>query len=719
MNKACIARQRASGLRRRIRRLVCCGFASLVVVAGCGGGGGGSGGSAGSSVPVSVSALTVTPDLVSTSIRFTLVSPQNHRVTVAVSVSENRGLTYAPLTVASGSTSGLAATAAGAEFVLTWSPAADLGSTDQSDLRIRIVPQNEVTGSTGTASSSDVFSLGTNLPPVVVSVSTPGVLVGGEIDFTYDVSDAQADMVALTLEYSTDSGATWATASAGVAGDGVSNVTTSVSGVAHTVSWAAQADANGLVSASVLFRITPIDVIAGTAGQSGVFSVNLTAPNLVLLTIGDIPVEMNGSLTYSDSTGGPYNFRLSVPLTGTRLAVEYAAVGGGSALDVASLTVTGDRLLGGSVSAGSNLAPEFDPQASAGAWDIGSSHALPTGSVTFEAAIADTLGNWSSAESLPLNAVTADSASRPFDTADVWWLDFDGDRFSYSFVTGATVTITSSVGANGTVDYLEDLWILGLRTHSPTAECVTLNSNSILLNWAKAETVGRLNVLFGRDFDGTGAGFNSQLTFSLSSSGTSSSIRVGGDDQNAGYTLGRAEYDYRNAAGNSNRSTILGVFVTNLIQAHINSSVTFIVRFSPLIPGRGTPAGEGAIDHVVLDPSFDRLDPGNSIAENDRYDEIYAAIDALARSTAVILAHEIGHSVGLVANGAPPTGLFGGVTGASFSGADTTSLHLDSPGNNIMAAALGFSTSLITGSSAYHFNELNEAYLREWILLKQ
>jgi hypothetical protein len=124
------------------------------------------------------------------------------------------------------------------------------------------------------------------------------------------------------------------------------------------------------------------------------------------------------------------------------------------------------------------------------------------------------------------------------------------------------------------------------------------------------------------------------------------------------------------------------------------------------------------MDVTILGSNFDRDDPGNTSQENDRYDDLALAIDGISRATAVILAHEIGHSVGLVANGPPPTGLFGGEYRASFAGPYTNSYHLDTNNNSIMASALSFLDAITIGINGPAFNLLNLAYLRERILLE-
>ncbi|MEE8143235.1 MAG: hypothetical protein V3T77_09050, partial [Planctomycetota bacterium] len=532
------------------------------------------------------------------------------------------------------------------------------------------------------------------------------------------VRDANEDYVGLLLDYSLNDGLDWEPATPGGAGDGTFSVSTSVGGDSHDVSWSAQVDATGAVEPEVRLRITPVDVQSGTPGETLFFSVNLLAPSLDRFTVGDIPEIMNGSLPYLDGAGNEISFHLGVPSYGFTLNLEYQSALGGGDLDLATLRITADQTLGGVFPAGTNLAPFFNPDLGGGSWTLSEGQSIPLGGVTFETLISDEYGNVSTPLQLFLDVVPASPPARPFSGVDRWWLDFKSDSFSIGSSGGATITVTSTFGANGHDDFLEDLLIVGLGSESPTPQCAALNTNAILATWAKEEILGRLREHFGSSFDGSDEGYAPNLQFSFGVSGTHSSIRVGGDDLNPGFTLGRAQFDYRNAGGNQNRSPVLGVFTTNLIEFYINISPAFRGRFDVLIPGRGLPAGESMVDHVVLYPFFDRMDPGNSPSENSRYDQIASAMDAWGRSVAMVLAHEIGHSIGLCANGSPPLGLFGGVTGPGFSGPYTNSFHFDSPGNNLMASALSFSLSLISGSIGYHFNELNQSYLSEWIILE-
>ncbi|MCA8963010.1 MAG: hypothetical protein KDC38_20950, partial [Planctomycetes bacterium] len=549
------------------------------------------------------------------------------------------------------------------------------------------------------------------------SVSTPTGVRGGVIPFEYTVSDPDGDVVGVQIEYSVN-GDPWQIGTTTADGDGAEAVVTETSPVTRTVHWSAQLDLPGVISSNVLVRVTPIDVLLGTPAQSGALSVNLVAPIVRDLSIGGIPEEMNGSLPVATGGGQEADYLLSVPSYGFQLTLEYTPGVGGGALDLSTLSIRADRPLG-EIPASAELAPRFAVDGDEASWLTESQHAIGYGPVTFRATVKDTYGNVSDTASLTVKAVSATTPNRPFDFNDRWWLDFDGDRFATSFSTGIPMTITTEATPNGVADFDEDLVLLGLRSSAPTPECAAIDSNGRLRAWILTETKGRLDEHYGRSFDGSGDGINPALTFSLDSAGATSSIRVGGDDLSSGFTLGRAQFDYRNLGGNHNRSVTLGVFTTNMIQFYVNSSYSFRNRFDPLIPGRGTPAGEGPYDHIVLAPGFDPLDPGNDPDWVARYDDITAALDGLARSTAAVLAHEIGHSLGLCANDLPPLGLFGGVTAPEFAGPYTTAYHFDSPGNNLMAAALSFSTALISTSSGYRFSPLNEAYLREWIMLEQ
>ena len=702
--------------RRRSLLAIVGALGLALIVGGCSSGGSSGGGASTLINPSSVEEITVVADPSATRIAFTVVSPDRHSMAVRVEISEDRGATYTALTVESGETEALSADTDGERYEVVWRPATDITQFAQSDLRVRVTPRDEVTGEDGLAAESAPFSLGSNTPPDVVAVATPTTTQGGPIDIDYWVRDVDQDHVGIELEYSVDNGASWSNGTLGSGGDGTSAIATTTLGVQRTVVWNAPADLAGATSSQTRVRLTARDIATGGSSISNAFSIDLRAPTIQGLTVGSIPQSMNGSTSYTVGTD-TVDFQLGVPPTGFLLTIDVSPSGSGSPIDPASLSVTADLSAGTGFPAGTELGDRFTFDGNTATWLVDTPGFTVGADVTFTATVADDLGNPSTEETLTVTVVTNGGGQRPFDVLDRWYLNFNSDHFGLSASGSNTISITTTVGGNGIADFEEDLLLLGLRSESPNAAAAAIDTNQLVLDLCKQEVIGRLRELFGRDFDGTTDGFNPNIEFTSTPGGHTSTLRIGGADTGAGLAIGRAQFDHRNSGGNVNDSSILGVFVTNVTEFYVNSSFTFRSRYDALIPGRGTPVGQHTLDGTVLASDFDRLSLSNTTDENDRYDEIWTAIEALGRSTAVIAAHEIGHSIGLCSAGHPPTGHFGGVTEAPFTGTYTTSFHVDTAGNNLMSSALSFGASVNSGPTGYRFNEFNEAYLREWVLI--
>ncbi len=686
------------------------GIILIVGLAGCGGGGGGGGGIA---PPVaSATSLEVTPGIDGTTeLTFEILDPAGSAQIVEIEFSADRGLSYAATALVGLDGNSFTAPPGGGTYQLQWSHGDDLEIPEQSDLRLRVTPREASTGRLGGAAVSAVFGIGANTPPTIVSVTTPVGIQGGLIEFPVVIADAESDYIEILIEYSLDGGSSW---QVGTSGPGNAAVPSSPTGSAQVASWNATVDENDTVSTLAQVRMTAVDIETGGIADTAIFSVQLIDPEIEALTLGAIPNSMNGSTPYA-VPGGLSAFMLRVPTYGFALSIETEPGPGGASVDPATLEVTCNRDLGSAL-AGTDLSTLFSGDDDGQSAVLPASHALPIGVSVFSARVRDVYGNISTWATIALESNPGTSGNLPFDWLDRWWIDFGMDQFAITASGTSSVSVVVTPGANGTPDHIEDLRICGLQSENPLAACVAIGTNARVRGWAEQEVVGRLREAYGADFDGDTAGFAPNLEFTLEQAGSTSGIRIGGDDVEPGFALGRAFFDARNAGPNMNRGPNLGVFSTNLIQFYVNTYY-FRQRFQTLMPGIGTPVGEDSWDVIVLDPNFDRFSPTNHVVANYRYDAIWNAIEAWGRANAVIAAHEIGHSIGLCANGPPPFGLFGGVTSASFSGPYTSSFHLDTPGNNLMASALSFSSSLITGSSGYRFNELNEAYLRHWTLL--
>jgi hypothetical protein len=224
-----------------------------------------------------------------------------------------------------------------------------------------------------------------------------------------------------------------------------------------------------------------------------------------------------------------------------------------------------------------------------------------------------------------------------------------------------------------------------------------LDSGSVGLRFTKRQPIGLLHTqmaLGGYDPEG-------------------SRTRAFGDASTG--VLGRAYYDYRNGnPGERNTSTSpgLGIFPGEmfLYQAKIHQQVwpayqtVFAQRFRPLCPAMGgTPAGSHALDAIVLSPNFDYATA--TTPQRARWQNLMDAADDWATVVGIILAHEVGHSVGLVAPGAAPSGLFG-----------DSSLHDTYAGAaEVMAPSVGYEAML---SLEYQFRDIDLAYMRQRVLLR-
>jgi hypothetical protein len=257
-------------------------------------------------------------------------------------------------------------------------------------------------------------------------------------------------------------------------------------------------------------------------------------------------------------------------------------------------------------------------------------------------------------------------ALRPFETnvnsQQVWFLDFsrDVESFTTGPASGGGIAVSVVAGANGRSDFEDLLRILGLNNEllvggdSINAQVISL-FETLLLGQIGALYAGA-NVTF--TLTQPAGSFNGQASVSYAAVGFSR-ISIAGSSTNAG-VLGIAIFDPSNTTQNDNTlieylGVRLGVFLHTLVDDGLRSSPASLFRqtYAPFAPSLGgTPIGEDAQDGQRL--------AGTLV--DARSDDIDLAIAALARFTAVVTAHECGHSMGLVQNGAMPVGLYGNDT---------------------------------------------------------
>ncbi len=682
-----------------------CGSGLIVLLAGCDSGPRESGGTR-ASLPVgTVKQLTVANADDET---FTIdyhVAELNEPVTLVLEHSEDLGSTF----VTSEAAEGKDELAIGeTEGRLTWNAAEDIGTEPQGDLVVRITPYGKRSHDAGTAAVSDPFPYGNNTPPELTAcqVASP---TGSPVALRITARDQQGDAVVLSGFYSTDGGATFQPAE--FSGTGEQPVLLASEGTTVDLRWDARAIlGDGLFPDTVVLIVLQDASLTGE-GASAPFELNSYRPAVAGITIEDIPASMNGSEPFVNLNEEEATFNLLGPPYGFSLRVRYEPHAMGTDLDTTSLVLTATSGFG-EFAGGDDLGPLVLCGEEEGVLQVTESLAIEAGGVTVSATIADVLGNRSEPTSYFFAVETPGKALHPFARADTWAVVLTRDFWTIAGeCVGDRVTVTMTFAANGRSDFIDDLILLGLYNEAEAA----LSEGAAAL--VKERLLANLRQFYQIEEDGVHGADSCGVTFTLEESEGMSFIAVGGADPAGGYTLGRAYFDYGNVSREHNVGASLGIFSTNLIRFYINTSFSFKQAFDPFIPGRGAPIGTLDEDHVILSQGFVPGAQENQEAENIRYDDLYTAADALGRALAAILAHEVGHSVGLVANGPPPHGLFGGEANASFAEYWTDPYHLDTPGNNLMEAAMSYTTTQYRGSRALRFNELNTAYLLERVLL--
>ena len=444
-------------------------------------------------------------------------------------------------------------------------------------------------------------------------------------------------------------------------------------------------------------------------------------PTVSNVTIAKVDDELNGT----GAAGGT----LQVPTNGWTLDLTYSDNG---AIATSQTVITADVSISttaGSQPPGTNLRSFFTQVNSNNTttnYLIPTTVGFPATAVTLTCIAVDVSGLSSTPTAYSFTVRAFNNNTQPFETSanasQVWFLDFSRDEDSYATSNPngqAQVDITS--GANSVSDFEDLLQIVGLTSATPIPNVQgSESSNDIVISRIKTEMLADL----AADYSGSpvsftltepAGNFNGNSSVTYASLGFSK-IAISGSSSIPG-VLGLAIFDPSNATQNDNTqidfpiaggAARLGVFLHTIIDSGVGQPNSSLFRTTydafTLING-GTPIG-----HVSQDG--DRL---LGTVGDSREHEIDTAISLLARFVATVTAHECGHSVGLVVEGAMPIGLYGN---DSVNFPDSASGHIrnaslfPSGSTNLMSPALNF--TLATGP-ATAFNTLNLAYLREQV----
>lgn len=444
-------------------------------------------------------------------------------------------------------------------------------------------------------------------------------------------------------------------------------------------------------------------------------------PTISNVTIAAIDDELNGT----GAAGGT----LQVPTNGWTIDLAYSdnsTIATDQTVITANVSVTTPA---GAQPPGTNLRSFFTEVSAS---NTAASYLVPTGvgfpatAVTLTCIVVDASGLSSAATTYSFTVRAFNDNTRPFETTvnpgQVWFLDFSRDEESYTTstpISGTQVDVNN--GANAVSDFEDLMQIVGLTSATPIANVQgSNNSNVVVLDRIKAELLTNLTSYH------TGAPISFTLTaptgsFNGNSSVTYSSlgfsqISISGSSSTSG-VLGLAIFDPSNTTQNDNTqldfattggAQRLGVFLHTIVDSGVGQANSTLFRttydaFTPV--NGGTPIGNVAQDG-------DRL---LGTVGDARETAIDTAISLMARFVATVTAHECGHSVGLVVDGAMPSGLYGNDTSnfpGSASGHIRNTSLFPTGATNLMSPSLNF-TLATSPSSA--FNTLNLAYLREQV----
>jgi len=353
----------------------------------------------------------------------------------------------------------------------------------------------------------------------------------------------------------------------------------------------------------------------------------------------------------------------------------------------------------------------------------------------------------------------------PFDLEDRWLVTWHRDDYAigWTLIEDGTVEITAEPGANGEADFLEDLRLVGLGTVAPTAEfgameCAPYSGgNECIAQQLMSSVRSKMYEIFQVQQDGQGPGgpgadgpgpWTIPISFffegeegapdaadfqyqDLDGSETVkafSMIGLGGGDLSETWIGMSESVDLGNRGNENNAQLGYGMFTTSLVRYVFEAmdsdpglKVLATVALSGIVPALGgVPLGELPDDHLVADLAI----PAEDLPEGCglRRIQYETAMEILAAGLAALAVHEIGHSLGLDAKGAPPHGLFGGEAKAAFcvNAAGCVGAHLDTEGPNVMAAGPGsgnakFPTDFLTKTA--FFTPLEMAYFRGVIVV--
>ncbi|MBI2375199.1 MAG: hypothetical protein HYV07_14480 [Deltaproteobacteria bacterium] len=421
-------------------------------------------------------------------------------------------------------------------------------------------------------------------------------------------------------------------------------------------------------------------------------------------TIDRISETLNGSTPFRSNAYTPADpgddfdteFHLVVPRSGFSLdlvLLDHPR----RAVDRTTMTLVADRELGnGLVPAGTNLATRLafeaadSERAPKGQWLVPPELAFPPGltKLTFSAQSGGSLFE----SQLAIETLERTPELLPFLPPMEWLFRYDLDYFTDSSreTDNGHLVLEVVPGADGKPDFLEELRLVGCASDDSAAGAASVHgrgrvgASAIFARWVHDELVRAIDRIWlgapMRIWSTGDSGAPDPLAFDPKSG--FSIMRLGGKLPEG---LGRAYFSPYNSERVDNSEPHLGVGTASLLQLLVGAD-GLDEPFRAVRPGLGVPIGEHELDAIVLSDEFDPFDPSTPEVERARFEQLSTIARWLGLVFASVTAHEMGHSMGLMPNGPPPDGFFGGRADVSFMGPATDSHHADLPGLNLMQA---------------------------------
>ena len=263
---------------------------------------------------------------------------------ILMEFSTDDGITFSLATERVGppseGTTGLSSRPDGERHDFVWDTDVDLPGLDLPLVRLQVTP-SDAQGAGLARAMDGPFLVNNNQEPEAFVGTPPSPQMLGNVDVDYSLQDLESNPVDITVEFSSDGGTTFASATdagIGAGSDGVSSLSSGALGAAHLFVWDSIADgiALNIPESDVIFRIIPSDNLdpllgQGPASQTILFTVDNTSPPTVV--IGAITSPQTGDMaidyTLMDAESAPQGLVLQYSMDGF-VTFQEATEGAGS-----------------------------------------------------------------------------------------------------------------------------------------------------------------------------------------------------------------------------------------------------------------------------------------------------------------------------------------------------------------------------------------------------